>query len=411
MKKSKISKYWKAIRQKNILLTVLAFLVGIILQLTDTTLILLICSVALVSTWWQWRPYPINAESKMILDTLKKYPAVLIKNQPQIIAFNSTPPCLAAAYLCPVPKILLKRVLSNGVDQIEGMEITISQMGVEVFLLLKIPLNPYTKIKKVFQNFQSVIDILELHLQAKFKPAERYQTTRLFGLENYIQKTDPILTKRKDRIRNVEQSQKTAKRETLSQKQVIRPEKTFDISFSHPNAIEKDFLENQTKDPRLLGVVSVGEEVEGEKQVVFAKNLSIQDCLDLSIVIEDHLRSFRAGEQTRIQEPIHLSQNSSYYLILFKRFNPSIKRLIWICVHEKSASSLIKEYGKINEVIRPFLHEKKRLSNKDLRDILDLGEHILKKTTQSKTLSKVQANTYLMPKKAKRAPMIVESRE
>ncbi|MFX0060862.1 MAG: hypothetical protein ACFFC7_01605 [Candidatus Hermodarchaeota archaeon] len=409
MKKSKISKYWKAIRQKNILLTVLAFFVGIILQLTDTTLILLICSVALVSTWWQWRPYPINTESKLILDTLKKYPAVLIKNHPQIIAFNSTPPCLAAAYLCPVPKILLKRVLSNNVDQIEGMEIATSQMGVEVFLLLKIPLNPYTKIKKVFQNFQSVIDILELHLQAKFKPAERYQTTRLFGLENYLQKTDPISTKRKNRIRSEKQidSQMFEKKEPLSQKQVL----SDSISFPHPNVYEKDFLENQIKDPRSPGVVSVGEVVESEKQVVFAKNLSIQDCLDLSIAIEEHLRSFRAGDQTRIREPIHLSRNSSYYLILFKPFNPSIKRLIWICVHEKSTSSLIMGYGKINEVIRPLFQEKKRLSNTDLRDILDLCEHIVKKTIKSKTLTKVQSNTYLMPKKAKRAPMIIESRD
>ncbi|MFX0063011.1 MAG: hypothetical protein ACFFC7_12595 [Candidatus Hermodarchaeota archaeon] len=189
MKNGKWQEYWKSIWQANILLTVLAFFISIILQLTDATSIVLVISVSLIATWWQWRPYSINAENKLILKTLQNYPAVLIKNYPHIIAFNSNPPCLTTAYQSPVPRKLLKRALPN----IEGMEINVSQMGVDVFLLLKAPLTPYTQIMKVFQTFQNVIDLLELQSQAKFTPAERYQTIRLFGLENYVHKSKTSL--------------------------------------------------------------------------------------------------------------------------------------------------------------------------------------------------------------------------
>ncbi|MFX1251572.1 MAG: hypothetical protein ACFFCZ_08180 [Promethearchaeota archaeon] len=185
MKNGYWREYWRSIRQANILLTVLAFLTSIILQLTDATSIVLVISVSLIATWWQWRPYSINVENKLILKTLQNYPAVLIEDYTHIIAFNSSPRCLIAAYQSSVPRKFLKRALPN----IEQMEINVSQIGGDVFLLLKAPLTPYTQILSVFQTFQSVIDLLELQLQSKFTPAERYQIIRLFGLENYVHKS------------------------------------------------------------------------------------------------------------------------------------------------------------------------------------------------------------------------------
>ncbi|MFX0095083.1 MAG: hypothetical protein ACFFBD_25335, partial [Candidatus Hodarchaeota archaeon] len=136
MKEGKFKRIGKMFCQKNILVTIFAFFVGLTLQLADTTLILVILGVATVSTWWHWRPPPANVESQLILDTLVKYPAVLIKDYSHIIAFPSNPPCLAAAYQSPVPARLLKRYLNN----LEGVDYTVSQMGLDTFLLLQTPL-------------------------------------------------------------------------------------------------------------------------------------------------------------------------------------------------------------------------------------------------------------------------------
>ncbi|MFX0065975.1 MAG: hypothetical protein ACFFC7_27735 [Candidatus Hermodarchaeota archaeon] len=204
MNKQRFKQIWMFISQKNVLLTIIAFILGLALQLTEMATILLVVGVAVVSTWWQWRPYSINVENKLILKTLQSYPAVLIRNYPHIIAFDSSPCCLIAAYQSSVPRKLLKQALPN----IGGMEINISQMGVDIFLLLKAPLTPYTQIMKVFQTFQSVIDLLELQLQTKFNPAERYQTICLFGfttddnfMDNYYQVWKTLLgTRLKEQV-------------------------------------------------------------------------------------------------------------------------------------------------------------------------------------------------------------------
>jgi hypothetical protein len=182
MNKQRFKQIWIFISQKNVLLTIIAFILGLALQLTEMATMFLVIGVAVVSTWWQWRPYSINAENKLILKALQSYPAVLIRNYPHIIAFNSRPHCLTAAYQSPIPRKLLKRTL----PKIEGIEITVSQMGVEIFLLFKAPLTPHTQIMKVFQTFQSIINLLELQLQSKFNPAKRYQTICLFGLDTYL---------------------------------------------------------------------------------------------------------------------------------------------------------------------------------------------------------------------------------
>ncbi|MFX0065122.1 MAG: hypothetical protein ACFFC7_23365 [Candidatus Hermodarchaeota archaeon] len=405
MKNGKWKEYWRNIQQKNIILTVLAFLIGIILQLTDTTIILLIISVAIISTWWQWRPYPINAESKLILDTLKKHPAVLIKNYAHIIAFNSRSRCLAAAYQSPVPRTLLKRALPNHIDEIEGLEIIISQMGAEVFLLLKIPLNPYTRIKEVFQTFRSVIGLLELQLQAKFHPAERYQTVRLFGLENYLPKSEQPsaeLKQKKPIECNTGLESRSIQASTSDSGEIVS------LSFTHPFTSKSKSLNIPSRDPEPLWVISIGEVIEGEVQAVFAKQLSLNECLDLSLVIKDHTHSFQPRRGSRFQEPIRLFQDSAYYLIMFQRFNSPIKGLVWLCIHEKAISALIEDYERLYSIIEAFLQDSNHLSYEDLRAILGISEQMLKKPIASRALPKNQ-DSLLKSKKVSRVPFLLES--
>lgn len=173
-------------RQKNIWLTILTFIGGLILHLADTTIIILVLGVGILSFWWYWRPAPLNAESQLILEALQTYSAVIIKNHNHIIAFNSTPPILTAAYRSPLPSPFLKQCLRRGIPEIEGLELSLGHIGLEVFLLIKYPLTLQTEIKKVFQSFRGIVTYFELQLQNSFLPAERYQILRLFGLERYL---------------------------------------------------------------------------------------------------------------------------------------------------------------------------------------------------------------------------------
>ncbi|MFX1536491.1 MAG: hypothetical protein ACFFDI_19930 [Promethearchaeota archaeon] len=400
MKRLNIYKFFQSIRQKNILLTIFAFLVGLVLQLTEGTIILLVIGVAVISTWWQWRPYPINTESKLILDSLKKYPAILIKNHSHIIAFKSRPPCLAAAYQSPVPRVLLKRALPRERDVIEAMELSISQVGIDVFLLLKMPLNSYSQPKKILQNFQAVIEHLELLLQVKFKPAERYQTVRLFGLENYLQKPEPL-------VQSEQVKAKTAKHPQLSPIASLTSEKALSLPFPHPINLTPESSTTDSRNRELRWVISVVEQKEDEIQAVFAEDLSTKACQDFSIQIKDHLRSFQQRRGSRFQEPIRLSQDFPYYLVVFSEFNMPIKRVICICLHEKAIQSLIQEYERIYEVIIAYLKDTDTLLYEDLQSLLNISEQLLKKPVSLQTPSKVEETPSISPKKVKRSPLFL----
>ena len=172
---------WKPICQKNVILTVLVFLISLIFQVADTTLVLLVISTAVISSWWQWRPYPKTPESQLILENLKIYPAVLIKNYDHVLVFKSKQPFIVAAFHSPIPRHLLKQQLSEiNPGEIEG---TIANFREKTFILFQIPLTPFTRIYEVFGTFQGFIEMLEINTQAKFRPAERYEIICLFGLD------------------------------------------------------------------------------------------------------------------------------------------------------------------------------------------------------------------------------------
>ncbi|MFX0092734.1 MAG: hypothetical protein ACFFBD_13315, partial [Candidatus Hodarchaeota archaeon] len=224
MKEGKFKRIARSFCRKNIFLTSLAFFIGLTLQLTDTTLILLVIVTATVSTWWYWRPPSVNAESKLILDTLKNYPAVVIKNHAHSVAFNSTPPCLAAAYKSPIPDILLRRYLTKRAPLVEGVELSVSRSGLDAFLLVKSPLSPHTSIKNMFKTFQSIIDLLELHFQAQFQPAERYQTLQLFGLEKYLSQADQPVSPQASPLRSPPVSLLPPSQKSSRNPQLIEPQ-------------------------------------------------------------------------------------------------------------------------------------------------------------------------------------------
>ncbi|MFX1532906.1 MAG: hypothetical protein ACFFDI_01580 [Promethearchaeota archaeon] len=387
---------FRQIWQKNIFLTIIAFFLGIALQLSEIAIISLVIGVAIVSTWWQWRSDPINVESKLILDTLKKYPAVLIKNYSHIIVFNSKFPHLAAAYQSPVPRSLLKRHIGK-MDLNEGMETAISQVDIEVFLILKIPLTPYTKIKKALQDFQSLIDILELHLQAKFELTERYQTIRLFGLEDHVKTIKTLPKKQIPRIIPNTTIEARPKRQLA-----ITSEKAKKNSFSRPNSKQLNSFEQS----ELFGVVSIGEEVEKEIRAVFARNLSFKECQSLSLAIGKLSHLFHAKRGARFQEPLRLPQ-TTYYLILFELSFPK-KRLIWLCVHKIDLSKLIDNYDRIYSVLEAFLGEAERFNYEDLRTILEVINQLIKRAIKSKTFVNTQDTHLLRPKKVGRFPVLFE---
>ncbi|MFX1255064.1 MAG: hypothetical protein ACFFCZ_25925 [Promethearchaeota archaeon] len=400
MKRSKFYKFFHGIRQKNIFLTIFAFLIGLVLQLTESTIILLVIGVAVVSTWWQWRPYPINTETKLILDSLKRYPAVLIKNHPHIIAFNSKPPCLAAAYQSPVPRVLVKRALPRGQDSIEAMELSISQLGIDVFVLLKMPLNFYSQPKKVLQNFQAVIEHMELLLQVKFTPAERYQTVRLFGLEAYLRKPDALAKSEQIKSKTVEHPQ-------LGPIGSLTPGKGLSLPFTHPDNLTPSPNTTDSGNRELRWVISVAEKKEEEVQAVFAKALSVTACRDFSVQIKDHLQAFQPRRGSRFQEPIRLSPEFPYYLIVFSQFTQPIKRLICLCVHEKAIPSLIQEYERVYDLVTAYLRETDSLRSEDLQSLLNLSEQFLKKPVALQSQSKAQETASITPKKVKRSALLL----
>ncbi|MFX1538073.1 MAG: hypothetical protein ACFFDI_28090 [Promethearchaeota archaeon] len=183
MKNWILKESWKNVCQKNVILTVLVFLLGLLFQVTDSTLVLLIISTAVISSWWQWRPYPKNPESQLILENLKLYPAVLIKNYDHVLAFNSKQPFIVAAFHSPIPRHLLKQQLSEiNPGEIEGNIVNFRE---KTFLLFQIPLTPFTQIYEIFRTFQGFIEVLEINAQTKFRPAERYELICLFGLDFY----------------------------------------------------------------------------------------------------------------------------------------------------------------------------------------------------------------------------------
>jgi hypothetical protein len=278
---------------------------------------------------------------------------------------------------------MLKRALPSGQDAVEAMELNISQIGIEVFLLLKIPLNSYSQPNKIFQDVKAVIEHLELLLQVKCKPAERYQTVRLFGLENYLRKPEALAKSEQIKATVVEQPQ-------LNPVVSLTSEKARDLPLTYPKNLPSSSNTTDSGNQELRWVISVVEKQEEEIQAVFAKELSAKVCRDLSVQIKDHLQSFQQRRGSRLQEPIRLSQESPYYLIVFSQFNQPIKRLIGICLHEKAIPSLIQEYERIYEVIMAYLKETETLRYEDLQSLLGISEQLLEKPVSLQPTTKIQ---------------------
>ncbi|MFX1256062.1 MAG: hypothetical protein ACFFCZ_30925 [Promethearchaeota archaeon] len=183
----------KSLVQKNILCTFLAFSLGLILGVTESTLIVLTFFVAAVSTWWQWRPIFPNASSEFILEVLKVHPASFIKGYSHLIVLKTNPVTFVAVYQSPVPYSILKRHLF----QIEGFKISIANFHENSFIILQHPLLLVTEPRKILRQFNRIIEMVEVIIQEKFIPAERFHLVHLFNLDYRV--TNPLYSENKNR--------------------------------------------------------------------------------------------------------------------------------------------------------------------------------------------------------------------
>ncbi|MFX0172799.1 MAG: hypothetical protein ACFE9L_12855 [Candidatus Hodarchaeota archaeon] len=186
----------KILFQKNILCTFLVFSIGIILGVTESTLIILTFFTAAVSTWWQWRPILPNASTEFILEVLNVHPASFIKGYSHLIVLRTDPVTFTAVYQSPVPYSILKRHLF----QIEEFKISIANFREDSFLVLQHPLLPVTEPRKIIRQFNRIIELIEVIIQEKFMPAERFQLVHLFNLDYHV--TNPLYSENKNKPRN-----------------------------------------------------------------------------------------------------------------------------------------------------------------------------------------------------------------
>ncbi|MFX1534543.1 MAG: hypothetical protein ACFFDI_10010 [Promethearchaeota archaeon] len=171
--------------QQNILWTLGCFLLGSFLNLSGITMSLLIILTAIITTWWQWRPYKKDPAVSLLLKSLTQHPAVFVKDYPHILVLGSNIPRVVAAYQSPVSPITLKRHLIH----IKETYISIATYQHQSFLLLQKDLLPDSQLNSFFEHFQGIVELLEVVIhQGRFFPAKRFQLVHLFGLESAIKK-------------------------------------------------------------------------------------------------------------------------------------------------------------------------------------------------------------------------------
>ncbi|MFX1250620.1 MAG: hypothetical protein ACFFCZ_03315 [Promethearchaeota archaeon] len=179
--------------QQNILWTLSCFLLGSVLNLSGITLSLLIVLTAIITTWWQWRPYKKDPAVALLFKTLIQHPAVFVKDQPHILVLGSKIPRVVAAYQSPVSPTILKRHLIH----IKETHISIATYQHHSFLLLQKELLPNSQLNSFLEHFQDIIELFEVVIhQGRFFPAERFQVAHLFGLEGAIKKQWKVTPKK-----------------------------------------------------------------------------------------------------------------------------------------------------------------------------------------------------------------------
>lgn len=146
---------------------------------------LLIVLTAIITTWWQWRPYNKDPAVSLLFKSLKQHPAVLVKDYPHILVLGFNSPRVVAAYQSPVSPATLKRHLIH----IKETYISIATYQHQSFLLLQKDLFPDSQLNSFLDHFQDIVEMFEVVIhQGRFFPAERFQIAHLFGLESAIKK-------------------------------------------------------------------------------------------------------------------------------------------------------------------------------------------------------------------------------
>ncbi|MFX1536514.1 MAG: hypothetical protein ACFFDI_20045 [Promethearchaeota archaeon] len=389
-----LKKRLQILYQKNILFTLLAFLIGLFFNLSEGTMVLLIIIVAGVSTWWQWRPQKPDLGSQLIIETLKTYPAIFIKGYSHLIALETKPPKIASVYRCSIPRSYLKRHLHNIEDK--SIQASIAQFQENAFLILQRPFSPFTSLNKLFQEFKAYVETLEIAVQAKFAPAERFELVYLFGLDIHL--------KHKKRGRKEDQHDKISKEVIKSPIEsplvitgVLREESSSStIPLSKKNNINSFMeLKEQKEDlssllvPReesqistlrkvMLAVVEMTD--QGPEPLIFSGFSNISLFYNALMENSMHLEAMLGDSpEEGLYGPLPIKNISSHYVCVFNTQIGGKKRFILLIVDNCYIKSLFDRYERLERLLTVLFKNRESIIQEDLEEITEFVTHLLSK--------------------------------
>ncbi|MFX1251111.1 MAG: hypothetical protein ACFFCZ_05855 [Promethearchaeota archaeon] len=380
--------------QKNVLLTLFAFLIGLFFNLSEITMVLLIVIVAGVSTWWQWRPQKPDLGSQLIIESLKSYPAIFVKGYSHLIALETKPPKIASVYRCSIPRSYLKRHLLNIEDK--NIQPSIAQFQENAFLILQCPFSPFTPLTKLFQEFNAYVETLEIAVQGRFIPAERFELVHLFGLDIHL--------KHKKRDKKEERKDKISKETTISPtglspipKGVLREESSLSpILFSKRTSLSPFMdLKEQEEVPSSLLAAREESQINSLRKVMLAvvemtergpEPLIFSGISDIALfhktIMENtmHLETMLGDtSEEGLYGPLPIKNVSSHYVCVFNTQIRGKRHFILLFVDDCYIKSLFDKYERLERLLTALFKNRENIIQEDLEEIAEFVTHLLSK--------------------------------
>ncbi|MFX0062319.1 MAG: hypothetical protein ACFFC7_09050 [Candidatus Hermodarchaeota archaeon] len=380
--------------QKNVLFTLLAFLIGLLFNLSEITMVLLIVIVASVSTWWQWHPQKPDLASQLISETLKTYPAIFVKGYTHLIALEAIPPKIASVYRCSIPRSYLKRHLSNIEDK--SIQASITQFQENAFLILQCSFSPFTRLNKLFQEFKAYVESLEIAVQGKFVPAERFELVHLFGLDIHLKhKKREKKEERKDKI-STETIKSTMESPSvltgvlreessllpivLSKKTSISPFKELKKQEEVPSSLLAPKEESQINLSRKVMIAVVEMTDQGPKLLIFSGfsiisvfyNAVMENSMHLDTMLGDSLEEGLYG-------PLPIKNRSNYHIFVFNTQIGGKRRFVLLFVDDCYTKPLFDKYERLERLLTVLFRNRESIIQEDLEEITEFITHLLSK--------------------------------
>jgi hypothetical protein len=382
--KEQLKQVWRDVNYiKNILFVILAFSLGIALNLSQYAIILLIIGVGATSTWWFSRPHFKNASSQLILETLRKYPAVIIKNNPHLVAFGGRDPVLAAAYRSPVPRFMLKKQISQ--TEITKMDCSLADLKMNTFIIFKIKLNSYTPIHKALRHFEKFIEVLEMNFQASFSPAERYEVVHLFGLEGHLKGS---------RTDSEAKTDKTDSPSASSHELTPSTPKTVKLSFNRPKPPTTiPTIPKPTKSFNEL-ILGLGLVAGRDQQAVFNDKLSMKQCATIHYGLKSKLTTiYNLDFENERLPPKILDEGAKYSFVVFgvNKF----PNLVWVYLSQNTVQRLIREFDRIKILFSALDYDDFDVCQDRLREIMNILTNRFQVTSSKVSIPKINVSSKL----------------